>query len=66
MAGQQLAEDRIFNVARRLTDAEARHEYLEQVCGDDLALRRRVQTLLEAHSEEGFMESPPVEAEGAT
>lgn len=61
MAGQQLAEDRIFNVARRLTDPEARHEYLEQVCGD-LALRGRLQSLLEAHSEEGFMESPPVEA----
>ena len=61
MASQQLDEERIFNVARKIPDADARAEYLEQVCGDDPALRGRVEALLEAHAEDGFLESPPAE-----
>jgi serine/threonine protein kinase len=61
MATPQLGEERIFNVARKLPDADARAEYLEQVCGDTPGLRARIEVLLKAHAEEGFMESPPAE-----
>lgn len=61
MASQQLGEDHVFNIARKLPDADARAEYLQQVCGDNPALRARVEALLRAHSDDGFMAPPPVE-----
>src|SRR4051812_13814904 len=41
----QLGEEAIFDVARKITDREARAAYLAQVCGGDAALGRRVERL---------------------
>jgi hypothetical protein len=41
MATRQLDEEAIFNVARKISDADARTQYLAQVCGDDGKLRHR-------------------------
>src|SRR5881409_3510547 len=50
----------IFTEARELPE-DARAAYLAQVCGDDVALRPRVEALLDAHSELGdFMQKAPV------
>jgi WD40 repeat protein/serine/threonine protein kinase len=43
--------DDIFCDALELGSAGERAAYLDQVCGDDLELRRRVERLLEAHAE---------------
>ncbi len=42
----------IFNAARNVSPEE-RHRYLEEVCGDDAALRAKVETLLNADAELG-------------
>ena len=47
MNAMQLDEEAIFHVARRIADHEARAAYLDQVCGSDAALRRRVERLLQ-------------------
>ena len=39
-------EESIYHVARRIADLEARDAYLRQVCGDDTALRDRLDALL--------------------
>lgn len=59
MPDQPLGEERIFNVARKIPDADARAEYLDQVCGSAPGLRARIEILLRAHAEEAFMASPP-------
>ena len=46
MATNQLDEEVIFNTARKIESAEARAEYLAQMCGDDASLRDRVDVLL--------------------
>ena len=38
MVVQKLDEEAIFNVARKIESPDARHNYLEQVCGEDAAL----------------------------
>jgi hypothetical protein len=43
-----LGEEEIFDEARRITDPGRRRAYLDTVCGDDAALRSRVQGLLAA------------------
>jgi serine/threonine protein kinase/tetratricopeptide (TPR) repeat protein len=59
MTPRQLDEEAIFNVARKITPPAVREEYLQQACGDDEALRGRVQDLLRAHDEEqSFLRSP--------
>lgn len=53
-------EEAIFKVAFKIESAEARAEYLHQICGTDEKLLQRVQVLLAAHEEErSFLESPP-------
>jgi eukaryotic-like serine/threonine-protein kinase len=54
-------EEAIFHVARRLPP-EQRAVYLKQVCGNDRALPVRVEALLAAHEEAGFLEVPVVDA----
>jgi serine/threonine protein kinase/tetratricopeptide (TPR) repeat protein len=50
----------IFTAAHELPEGE-RAAYLAQACGDDGALRQRVEALLRAHSELGdFMQEAPV------
>lgn len=61
MSVNELNEEDIFNIARKIVVAELRSEYLDQVCGDNAALRERVIVLLEAQRDDAdFLESPPV------
>src|SRR5262245_34870788 len=56
--------DEIYFAALEHDDPGARAAYLDEACGNDAGLRRRVERLLEARSERGsFLESP---APGAT
>ena len=60
MVIEPLNEEAIFNVARKIDSAEARQEYLDQVCGNDPVIYERVSMLLQLHDEEqSFLESPP-------
>ena len=61
MVSRQFTEEDVFNVARKLTDADAQAQYLEQICHENPALRARVEVLLRAHASEEFLASPPVE-----
>ena len=50
----------IFAEALERTDPAARAAYLDDACGDDAALRRRVEALLAAHDGAGrFLEPTP-------
>ena len=49
----------IFNEAVELISTAERAAYLDRACGDDRAMRCRVEGLLEAHAHaDGFLESP--------
>ena len=62
MADKPANEQAIFEVARKIDSLEARQAYLQQICGQDLALEQRVKALLRAYQEgESFLESPPPE-----
>src|SRR5262245_5781658 len=51
--------DEVFDEALRRAAGQDRARYLDEVCGDDLALRMRVERLLRAVSEAGsFLEMP--------
>ena len=52
MGNHQLDEEAIFHTARKIENAEARREYLDQICVGDQALLERVQTLLDVHEKE--------------
>ncbi len=52
MATDRGRETSIFNAARMLGSREARASYLAEACGDDVALRDRVEKLLLEHIEE--------------
>jgi len=59
MAVKELNEEAIFNLARKLDSRELRDDYLVQACGEDRALRARVDALLAVHEEEkSFLASP--------
>src|SRR5215813_13938632 len=52
--------DSLLGAALECTSAEARAAYLDQACGGDAELRRRVEKLLDAHARAGhFLESLP-------
>ena len=58
MSSRQLDEERIFHLARELSDPANRVEYLDQICAGDQALRNRVEALLQAHEHaDGFLRS---------
>lgn len=60
MAGKELNDQSVFEVARKIDVPEVRHAYLRQVCGEDPAMMQRILALLEAHQQErSFLESPP-------
>ncbi len=60
MSASPLDEHAVFSVAVRIPDCEAREAYLAQVCGADVALFDRVQSLLRAAQRQcSFLESPP-------
>src|SRR6266851_525044 len=43
----------IFNQAVEIEDAQQRAAYLAEACGNDAALRRKVEELIDAHMEAG-------------
>src|SRR5262249_55176488 len=54
-------EETIFNNALERTDRQQRAAYLEDACGHDESLRRRVEALLALHDEAGyFLERSPI------
>jgi serine/threonine protein kinase/tetratricopeptide (TPR) repeat protein len=62
MAAPKLDEASIFNAARQIQTPEARRQYIQEACGADLDLQRRVEALLRAHEDqETFLTSPTVE-----
>jgi len=57
-----MGEETIFNDALEKTDQRERAAYLDEVCGRDEVLRRRIESLLALHAEAGdFLERPPIE-----
>src|SRR5262245_42185113 len=59
MTSKQLDEESVFQVARRIADAEVRDAYLAQACGNNTALRGRVERLLRVcEQEEAFLAAP--------
>jgi serine/threonine protein kinase len=60
MTVRPLDEQALFERARNEQTAELREAYLDQHCGTDAELRRRIEALLRAYDEgESFLESPP-------
>jgi serine/threonine protein kinase/tetratricopeptide (TPR) repeat protein len=55
-------EREIFIAALELESSASRQHYLDQVCQDDAALRRRVENLLEVHDRAGGFLNKPVVA----
>lgn len=59
MASEQPHEESIFNTARSLNSRKAQTQYLAEACGDDTALRERIEKLLAAFDAESqFLEQP--------
>ncbi|HKB38354.1 MAG TPA: protein kinase, partial [Gemmataceae bacterium] len=63
MAIQNHDEEALFNAARKIESPDARASYLEQVCGEDAALRARVQALLRVHEEDRSFLQPAAPAQ---
>ncbi len=60
MVGKILDDQAIFEVARKIDSHEARQAYLLQICGEDLAMAQRIETLLHAHDKSAsYLECPP-------
>ena len=63
MAEKPKDVETIYNAALNKTCAQERSAYLDEVCGDDHALRTRVEALLDSAQEVGdFLEAPAVNA----
>jgi hypothetical protein len=55
-----MSEETIFAAALELPDPAERAAYLDTACGDDVALRRRVEDLLRAHEAvDSLLDAPP-------
>lgn len=62
MSPNELDEEAIFEVARKIESAEARADYLDQACGISGDRRERIEMLLAAYDDhESFLERPPAE-----
>jgi serine/threonine protein kinase/tetratricopeptide (TPR) repeat protein len=62
MASQPLDEEAIFHLARQIDSPAVREGYLHHVCGDNQALRARVQALLRVQEEDkSFLRVPAAE-----
>ncbi len=60
MGAQQVDEEAIFDVARRIDSPDARGDYLQQVCGDHTAMLARVEALLKVNDKQPeFLEAVP-------
>jgi eukaryotic-like serine/threonine-protein kinase len=59
-----ITEREIFFEALELTTTEARAAYLEEACGRDVTLRRKVDELLKEHfSNDSLLAEPTLEGE---
>src|SRR4051812_49934936 len=57
-----MTEETIFAEALERSTPGERAAYLDQACGGDAALRRRVETLLESHEADGdFLGKPAIQ-----
>jgi WD40 repeat protein/serine/threonine protein kinase len=56
----------VFDRAHLIPDAQQRRAYLDEACGDDDALRRKVEALLQAYDEAGSFPDKPAAAPNAT
>jgi hypothetical protein len=61
MVMTKLDEAAIFNAARRIKESEARHLYVKQACGEDLALQARIEALLRVYDQEATFLAAPAE-----
>jgi serine/threonine protein kinase len=52
--------EEIYSAALKKGSGQERSEYLDEVCGDDHALRARIETLLNASKEVGDFLEPPI------
>ncbi len=60
MGRVEINEEVIFDLARRIEDANTRKDYVEQACAGDPAIQARVIELLNHHdAEQSFLERPP-------
>ena len=63
---ENINDQAIFEVARKIDSRDARDAYVRQMCSADPAMEERVQALLRAYDEDAsFLESPAPEL-GAT
>ncbi|HEV3257931.1 MAG TPA: serine/threonine-protein kinase, partial [Gemmataceae bacterium] len=61
-----MTEETIFTTALEKQDPAERAGYLDESCAGDLALRQRVEALLQSHRELGsFMDRPPLQGDEA-
>ena len=59
MDDKTLDDEAVFNIACRISSAELRADYLDQICHGNKPLKDRVLRLLELNDQnEGFLESP--------
>ena len=64
MSPEQSNEASLFNTARKIESVEDREAYLKKACGEDFALRKRIEKRLSASTAESpFLEQPPQELE---
>ncbi len=61
-----MTEETIFARAIEKPDQAERSAFLDEACGDDADLRLRVETLLKAHDDSGFLQHPIESTLGAT
>ncbi|QJW98402.1 WD40 repeat domain-containing serine/threonine-protein kinase [Frigoriglobus tundricola] len=62
MTVPNIDEELVFNTARKIGSPEARSSYLDQVCGGNTVLRKRVQALLGVHERDDFLTPPTAPA----
>ena len=60
MTDKHRKEATIFDIARRIDDAEARNDYLTQACGDNQTLRKRIRELLQLDEKESIFDRDPI------
>ncbi|MHC4510472.1 MAG: protein kinase domain-containing protein [Planctomycetota bacterium] len=65
MADKPIDIEAIYSAALGKASAAERSAYLDAVCGEDQALRSRIEALLKAHEQAGsFLETPSIEGPG--
>src|SRR4051812_3213440 len=62
----EMREQTVFTEAMEFVDPAERAAFLEQACGDDLALRARVEKLLYRHSQDDSLLDRPAIAPAMT